>query len=65
MPLVDGLSWFVSGGVAVGILVAWVKALDVASQGGISAILRGVVTFLLLCAILGLIVWLDIRAKTG
>lgn len=65
MPLVDGLSWFVSGGLAVGILVAWVKALDVASRGQVSALARAVATFVLLCGILGVIVWLDIQAKMG
>lgn len=63
MELVDGLTWFVWGGVMVGMFIAWAKALELGTQGGVSAVVRGVGTFLLCCSFLAVIVWLDVRAK--
>jgi hypothetical protein len=63
VTLYDGLIWFVWGGLVVGMLIMWAKAMDVATEGGVSAVIRGIASFVLMCSVLAVIVWLDMQQK--
>lgn len=63
MTLADGLTWFVWGGMAVTVVIGWVRAVEWATLAGVARFTLWLTSCLLMWAALWLIIELDIAAK--